>query len=59
MNGESEQRESKEAVDRLDRVIVSFIHMEMNRLRHIVAMMVERAVMKLMLDDTKIMVLAL
>ena len=46
-------------VGRLERGIVSSIHMEMDGLRHIVAMMVERAVMKLMFDDTKFMVLAL
>ncbi|MDR4459921.1 MAG: hypothetical protein MRJ67_05285 [Nitrospirales bacterium] len=38
---------------------MSSTHMELDGLRHILAMMVERAVMKLMLDDTKFMVLTL
>ncbi len=59
VNGESEQRESKEAVGRLERVIVSSTHMEMDGLRYRVGMMVERALMNILSDYTKFMVLAL
>ncbi len=56
---ESEQRESKEAVGRLERGIVSSKHMGVNGSTHTGALMVERAVMKLKSDYTKFMVLAL
>ena len=59
VNGEFEQRESKEVVGRLERGIVSSKHMGMDGLFYTGALMVERAVMKLMSDYTKFMVLAL
>jgi hypothetical protein len=59
VNGESEQRESKEAVGRLERRTVSSKHMGMDGLFYTGALMVERVVMKLMSDYTKFMVLAL
>ncbi len=59
VNGESEQRESKEAVGRLERGIVSSKHMGVNGLPYTGALKVERAVMKLMSDYTKFMLLAL
>ncbi len=59
VNGESEQRVPKKAVGRLERRIVSSKHMEMDGLPHIGALMIERAVMRLMSNYTKFMVPAL